>query len=110
MILVALLGCLTKAQVTVIVDTEYGQVEGNFLANVYNGEFSADVNAFHAIPFAKSTAAARRFRVNMTFLYLIHHIIKNYCQLCMTCAQINVYLVCIQIIIIGHIVLFYIKL
>lgn len=44
-----------------IVDTEYGKVQGRLLTNVFNGEFYADVNAFHGIPYAKSTEGARRF-------------------------------------------------
>jgi len=45
-----------------LVDTEYGLVQGNYLPNVWNGEFSADVIAYHAIPFAKDTSGSRRFR------------------------------------------------
>ena len=54
-----------------VVNTEYGPVRGRLLSDVFNGEFYADVNAFHGIPYAKSTDGPRRFAVSQMFVCCI---------------------------------------
>ena len=47
----------------VIVDTEYGQVEGHIIPDVWNGDYSADVVSFLAVPYAKPPIGQLRFAV-----------------------------------------------
>lgn len=49
----------------IVVDTEYGPVEGHVVP-VDNGRFQSDVNVFYAVPYGKSTAGENRFRVSIS--------------------------------------------
>ena len=60
---VVLLLSLTSVAVrAVVVETEYGPVEGRTVP-VFNGLTDTEVDTFYAIPFGKSTEGENRFMV-----------------------------------------------